>query len=701
MTTIIHSNRSRYIILKMFIMYVMRKRVLIIILAILLFTRLLGLSWGLPYPMHPDERNMADAIMRLECDITTAVHDTENIIGGVNIENPTTSPTNTTPTPTTLLNKLRACMNPEFFAYGQPPLYAAYILIKAWHVTKGAWHIVTGAWHIATLNLQQSITFTEAVMALRLISVAASIATVMVLYEIARHIAMRMSKRVQVLFTQNRALIILALGISPYFIQFSHFGTTESLLMLLYSSIVLFSIRLLEKINIKKIAITSILIGISTSVKISAAVFGVVPAFAVVIALFRKHNLVIYSPEKHNSIKHNLVKLSLGKLSHIKLNSIKLNPGKLSLIKNGIAQDIKQAARYTLLMLFIAVPTALILSPQSILNYQDFFLSMNYEIGIGNGAFRVFYTRQFENTIPVLYHFIKVFPYALGLPQLLLFVGGFFLLPWRDGRINLLRIAFLLYFIPSTFLYTKWTRFMTPVMPVMTVIAVIFMLMIIAALIDKLRLHIQTHGRIVLMSAVILLILPGIAYLSVYTTRDVRFSASEWMIENIPPGSVVMVEEGNVINIPVQTPERTLLYPQFTVALVDLYGADESFQKAADLQRAAESADYIVIASRRMFTSHSCALPQDYSNAYERSRIRNPLVSGKYPDWCQQKRLEYPIVNGFFDSLFADDVSGRFELIHIIESYPRIGPLEFRDELAEEAWTVFDHPVVRVYRSVR
>ena len=46
------------------------KRILFILLfAMLLYSRFVNLSWGLPYPMHPDERNMANAIQQLQCPI--------------------------------------------------------------------------------------------------------------------------------------------------------------------------------------------------------------------------------------------------------------------------------------------------------------------------------------------------------------------------------------------------------------------------------------------------------------------------------------------------------------------------------------------------------------------------------------------------------------------------------------------------------
>ena len=40
---------------------------LLLLFLVLIYTRVVGLNWGLPYPMHPDERNMANAITSMTC----------------------------------------------------------------------------------------------------------------------------------------------------------------------------------------------------------------------------------------------------------------------------------------------------------------------------------------------------------------------------------------------------------------------------------------------------------------------------------------------------------------------------------------------------------------------------------------------------------------------------------------------------------
>jgi hypothetical protein len=71
----------------------------LLVACLLFYTRFVGLDWGLPYPMHPDERNMAVSVANLTCKINNVEFEIKN------------------------------CLHPHFFAYGQLPLYLAYLLI--------------------------------------------------------------------------------------------------------------------------------------------------------------------------------------------------------------------------------------------------------------------------------------------------------------------------------------------------------------------------------------------------------------------------------------------------------------------------------------------------------------------------------------------------------------------------------------------
>ena len=76
--------------------------IFIALFLLLFYTRFINIGWGLPYPMHPDERNMANAIQTLNCKFSIFNFQFSN---------------------------LRECFNPHFFAYGQFPLYLGYLIV--------------------------------------------------------------------------------------------------------------------------------------------------------------------------------------------------------------------------------------------------------------------------------------------------------------------------------------------------------------------------------------------------------------------------------------------------------------------------------------------------------------------------------------------------------------------------------------------
>ncbi len=153
---------------------------IILSIALLFYTRFVNLHWGLPYPMHPDERNMAVTLQNLNCQ-----H-----------------------------HNLKECLNPHFFAYGQLPLYLGYLLVLFLKFWDG--------------DLTRPISFSEATISLRIISAIASVINYFILIKIIELIF----KKISLLKKITSSLIII---FSPFFIQLSHFGTTESLLMIFNS----------------------------------------------------------------------------------------------------------------------------------------------------------------------------------------------------------------------------------------------------------------------------------------------------------------------------------------------------------------------------------------------------------------------------------------------------------------------------------
>ena len=585
-----------------------RKKVLLIIFwliifCLLIYTRVINLSWALPYPMHPDERNMAVALQGLNCKISN----------------------------------LKNCFNPHFFAYGQFPLYLGYLMI---FVYKGIFG-----------KIGEAINFEEAVISLRLISALASILNFAVIIEIIKF--SNKDKKPQLL---NYFITSLLIIFSPFFIQFSHFGTTESLLMLFYSLIVYLSIRLLdwfentsEPFKFSELLFSlSVVSGLALATKISSLVF-----------LFLPFLMIFYKT------------FSTSKLSITK---------KLILV-------FFLTGKFILFSLLFAV----LFSPHNFISFNEFIFSIKYESDVALGKYLAFYTRQFTGSVPVIFQLKRIFPYALGWLVFSLALLGFLALSWKDKKINLLRVAFLICFLPNAFLFVKWTRFMAPTFPLLVIFAILFLQ----------KIKVSEAVKIII---AVLTILPGLAYLSVYQNPDVRFVASEWIYKNIPENAYILSETANVVDLPlsIENYEGNKVY---NVVSFNFYDLDESPILQEQLRQHLSKADYIIIPSRRIFANHTCNIEYQKSNIKYIKYIDqiSKIVKDKN---CQLLKGKYPLLNKYYEDLFFGRLG--FEKVVEFSSYPNFKfqildfkfKLEFPDEEAEETWSVFDHPVVRIYKKI-
>lgn len=617
-----------------------------ILLLILFYTRFIGLNWGLPYPMHPDEWNMATAIQGLNCRVQGSRF------------------------------KIRDCFNPHFFAYGQLPLYAGYLLVQLYHFIIG--------------KVGLPITFEEAAMSLRVISAAASIVNVFVLIEIIKFLIFN--------FQYSELMItFLIFTFSPYFIQFSHLGTTESLLMLFYSLIIYGSLQYINKSKWKNVFLLSLFCGLAVATKVSAIFFLFVPGIALISNLPRK----------------NFSEIQRGR--HIKYQKLFiLNRRTIKQLSNLIIHLLKISS-CLFLFLSLSFVFAVLFSPHNLISFQEFLGSMNYESAVALGDARVFYTRQFEQTVPVLFQLMKIFPYTLGWPVFILGGLGLFGLSWRDRKVNLLRLAFLIYFLPNAFLYAKWTRFMTPILPIMSIFSLLVLFNVYKKLASfswrKLKTTIKNPKyfnfslNILYFIFYILFLIPGIAYLSIYQNPDVRFVASKWIYENIPENSYILFETANVVDVPIEVKSqfaswRTKIKSYKSISF-NFYDLDTNPLLQEEFHNHLARADYIFVPSRRVFTNHTC-----FRN------IKYQILNIKYTDQisnieekknCHKLEEKYPLLNDYYQRLFSGELG--FKKVAEFSSYPKISffgktLVEFPDEEAEETWTVFDHPVIRIYKRV-
>jgi len=268
---------------------------------------------------------------------------------------------------------------------------------------------------------------------------------------------------------------------------------------------------------------------------------------------------------------------------------------------------------------------------------------------------------QWKNTIPVLFPLKNIIIWGLGLPLGLLFIIAFIknLLILHRQKLSffLVHIWILILLVYQGSQTSKTMRYFLPIYPYIAIVVALF--------ISKLKLFQHQIFRSVFY---LLLLIYPVSFMSIYSHPITRLAASRWIYQNIPTGSVLTTEhwdDGLPLNIPGHLASS---YPSESLALYD----PDTPSKWQKINQQLDLADYIILSSNRLYGS----IPQ------------NPQ--------------HYPQATQYYQDLF--DGSLGFTKIAQFTSYPCFPPVGqplfcFPDDSAEEAFTVYDHPKVLIFRK--
>lgn len=157
----------------------------------------------------------------------------------------------------------------------------------------------------------------------------------------------------------------------------------------------------------------------------------------------------------------------------------------------------------------------------------------------------------------------------------------------------------------------------------------------------------------------------ALMFSAIYTREHTVRQASRWFYQHVPTGSRVVIQEwdeGFPFHLPGHTPEK------YRVVQLPLYEHD-SPAKVRRLAGELAAADVVVLQTRRLVGSITRA------------------------------EATFPVTARFFRLLYAGDLG--FKLERAFTSRPRLGGLELPSELADESFSVYDHPKVVIFRKVQ
>ena len=170
-------------------------------------------------------------------------------------------------------------------------------------------------------------------------------------------------------------------------------------------------------------------------------------------------------------------------------------------------------------------------------------------------------------------------------------------------------------------------------------------------------------------SAILLLlvIIWPLLFFSIYTKPITRFTASEWIYRNIPANSILLTESwDDGLPLPIIAMSSRNYKPE----QLPVFDPDtaEKWQKMNALLK---KGNYLILSSNRGWGSI-------------------PTVPERFP-----------LMKKFYEDLFAGRTN--YRKIAQFTSYPSLAylgiPLTIPDDNAEEAFTVYDHPKVMIFKN--
>lgn len=231
--------------------------------------------------------------------------------------------------------------------------------------------------------------------------------------------------------------------------------------------------------------------------------------------------------------------------------------------------------------------------------------------------------------------------------------------------------------------FVAFMRYFLPMYPVLALFAAWGLVTLLQHAGNGLHLHLPRktlaltprQARLLAAGALLLVVAPSIwwalAFQRIYIEEHPRIAATRWIYTHIPPGKTITTEIWDD-PVPWDFPGRQ---PQYRLIELDLYRTD-SPEKIHELvfgspgqanRTGLQGADYIAVTS---------------------NRIRDSIP---------RLEREYPATIRYYQLLDSGQLG--FERIATFRVHPSFLHISIDDSSAEESFTVYDHPEVRIYRK--
>jgi YYY domain-containing protein len=475
----------------------------------------------------------------------------------------------------------------------------------------------------------------------RLLSATVDMGTILVVFFIGRR-----------LYGEITGVLAAAfVALTAFLIQQAHFFTVDSTMCFLITLAAYFAVRAGQTGGWGSFALGGLFVGLAAACKVSGVYSSLLIALASVVWLW-----TLPPSRRRWGMWHTLLRLALA--------------GALCLIAFRIAQPYTFEGPG-----FFGVK----LSPE----WLDRLGQIRNE---QTGNVNSYPDQQWTNRTPLLFPWVNIVFWGMGLPLGLTAWAGWAMMGfdlWRGKRVEKHLVVWGWTTLMFLYLGVQWVksmRYFIYLYPLLAVMAAYLLVRLIRA---PARLW-RVVGYALTVAAVVGAALWGYAVFSIYLRQHTRIAAGQWIYDNVPDGSVLAQEHWDWgPHIPGGK--------SYTIIEMENYH-DDTLDKRQLLYTWLDEADTIVISSNRIYASISRLKPR------------------------------YPLTNEYYRALFAGELG--FELVADFTSSPSLfGLVQFPDQetpfpvlepteylyqqasisihlpLAEEAFSVYDHPRVLIFRK--
>lgn len=261
---------------------------------------------------------------------------------------------------------------------------------------------------------------------------------------------------------------------------------------------------------------------------------------------------------------------------------------------------------------------------------------------------------QWISKPPIIFSLFNLSLFGVGLPYFIFIITGFYFIFKKIKKDKLLLISFwiILFFIYQSSQFVKTMRYFIFIYPFLAIFAGFGFYHLV-----------WNRNFVYKLTLIFIFLVWPLAFFSIYTKNNSRLKASLWIYKNIENKSLILVEHWDD---PLPFPLKDSYGKSFSLESLPVFDPDTE-QKWEKMNYLLQKGDYLVLSSNRAWGSIS-AVPK-----------------------------KYPLMSKFYKNLFEEKLA--YKKIKEFASYPSIGSIDIPDDLAEENFTVFDHPKIIIYKN--